>query len=63
MKRLYRSRNDRMLAGVCGGFGEYTGVDPTLIRVGLMVAAVFTAVIPLSIVYVVAWAIIPERPE
>ncbi len=62
MKRLYRSRQDRMVAGVCGGFGEYAGVDSRLIRVGLLVAAVFTAVIPLLIVYLVAWAIIPERP-
>ena len=32
MKRLYRSKNDRMLCGVCGGIGEYLDIDPTLIR-------------------------------
>jgi len=36
-KRLYRSRDNRMLAGVCGGLGDYFGVDPTLVRVGLVV--------------------------
>jgi phage shock protein PspC (stress-responsive transcriptional regulator) len=32
-KRLYRSRNERMLAGVCGGIGEYFDIDPTVIRI------------------------------
>jgi phage shock protein C len=32
-KRLYRSRNNRMLAGVCGGLANYFNVDPTVIRV------------------------------
>ena len=31
-KRLYRSKNSRMLCGVCGGIGEYLNIDPTLIR-------------------------------
>ena len=32
MKRLYRSNTDRMIAGVCGGIGEYFNIDPTLVR-------------------------------
>ncbi len=32
MKRLYRSRKNRMICGVCGGIGEYLNVDPTVIR-------------------------------
>ena len=32
-KRLSRSRSDRIIAGVCGGIGEYLGVDPTVIRI------------------------------
>ena len=32
-KRLYRSRSNRILAGVCGGVGEYFGVDPVIIRI------------------------------
>lgn len=31
-KKLYRSKKDRVFAGVCGGIGEYLGVDPTVIR-------------------------------
>ena len=37
MKRLTRSANDRKLAGVCGGIGEYFGVDPTVVRIGWVV--------------------------
>ena len=35
-KRLYRSRDSRMLCGVCGGVAEYFNVDPTLIRLGMV---------------------------
>ncbi len=37
MKRLTRSATDRKLAGVCGGIGEYFGVDPTMVRIGWVV--------------------------
>ena len=60
MKRLYRSKNDRMLGGVCAGLGEHFDIDPTVIR---LVWAVITV---LSIgtgvlVYVIAWILIPEE--
>ena len=60
MKRLYRSKNDRMLGGVCAGLGEYFDIDHTVIR---LVWAVITV---LSIgtgvlVYIIAWIIIPEE--
>ncbi|MCP4196180.1 MAG: PspC domain-containing protein [Proteobacteria bacterium] len=37
--RLYRSRYDRMIGGVCGGLGQYLGIDPTLIRLGFLLLA------------------------
>lgn len=37
MKRLIRSTTDRKLAGVCGGIGEYFGIDPTMVRIGWVV--------------------------
>ena len=40
IRRLYRSRDERMIAGVCGGLGEYFSIDPTLVRVLFVVAAV-----------------------
>lgn len=40
-RKLYRSRQDRWLFGVCGGLGDYFSVDPTVIRVLFLLAAVF----------------------
>jgi phage shock protein PspC (stress-responsive transcriptional regulator) len=59
MKRLTLSKNDRKIAGVCGGIGEYLGVDPTLVRLGIVVLGLLTAVIPMLITYALAWFIIP----
>ena len=61
MKRLYRSRRERMIAGVCGGIGEYFNVDPTLIRLGWVILLVMSGGLGLF-GYLVAWVIIPERP-
>ena len=58
-KRLYRSEQDKMLLGVCGGLGEYLGVDPTLIRLLWAVCACSGTGI---VAYIVAAIIIPLRP-
>ena len=60
-KRLYKSRDDRMLGGVCGGIAEYFDIDPTLVRLGW---ALFCALGGSGIlVYIIAAVIIPEQPE
>ena len=59
-KKLYRSKKDRVFAGVCGGIGEYLGVDPTVIRL-LAVILGFTGSGVLA--YIVAALIIPRDPE
>jgi phage shock protein C len=56
---LYRSRDDRMLAGVCGGLGDYFGVDPTLVRLLFVLLALFTGVGVLA--YIVLWIVVPEE--
>src|SRR6056297_3148517 len=61
MKKLYRSKTDRKIAGVCGGIGEYFGVDSTLVRLAAVVL-IFASGAGL-LAYLVAWAIIPERPS
>ncbi len=61
MKRLYRSKQDRMLAGICGGLAEYLDADPTIVRVVTALAILFTG-LP-AIAYLVAWIIIPENPS
>lgn len=61
-KRLYRSRTERMLGGVCGGLGRYLSLDPTLIRVIAVLLAVLTGFIPGLIVYLVMMLIVPVEP-
>ena len=59
MKQLYKSNTNKKIAGVCGGIGEYFGVDPTLIRLGF-VALSFLAGGGLM-VYILAAIIIPDE--
>ena len=59
-KKLYRSKKNRMIAGVCGGLGDYFNIDPTLVRllfvlVGLAVGGGF-------LLYLLLWLIMPEEP-
>jgi len=60
-KKLYRSRKNSMIAGVCGGLGEYLNVDPTIMRL-VAVLLVFADGIGL-LAYIIAWIIIPRNPE
>lgn len=61
VKRLYRSKNDRMIAGICGGLGEYANIDPTIVRLMYVLLTVFTAVVPGVIAYFILWIIVPEK--
>src|SRR5207253_7393451 len=56
---LRRSREDRVIAGVCGGLGRYLGVDPILLRVALVVLAIGGGVG--FLIYGVAWLVIPKE--
>ena len=60
-KKLYRSRDNRMIAGVCGGIGEYFNVDPTLIRLAWALISVPLAFFGGIVAYIIAAVIIPER--
>jgi phage shock protein C len=59
-KRLTRSRDDKMIAGVCGGLARYLNVDATLVRV-LMVVALCVGFFTPGLVYLVAWVLMPEE--
>lgn len=59
-KRLLRSRRDRVLGGVCGGLGEYFGVDTVLVRIVAVALALSGGVGFLA--YVIAWIAIPDAP-
>jgi phage shock protein PspC (stress-responsive transcriptional regulator) len=59
VKQLRRTRNGRVIAGVCSGIGEYIGVDPNILRVALAVATLFGG---MGVgIYAVAWLLIPEE--
>jgi phage shock protein PspC (stress-responsive transcriptional regulator) len=60
MKALRRSRTDRRIGGVCGGIGEYFGIDPNAVRLIWIVATVFTMGIGV-LLYLLAWLLIPEE--
>lgn len=60
-KKLYRSLKDKMICGVCGGIGEYFGVDPTLVRLG---AALLGLIAGSGLfVYFIMALIVPENPD
>jgi phage shock protein C len=58
-KKLYRSRHNSMISGVCGGLAEYFGLDPTLVRLAYVFLSLFTAAFPGIILYIIAMLIVP----
>jgi phage shock protein C len=60
MKKLMRSKRNRIIAGVCGGIGEYLDVDPTVIRVVWVVLTIISVGAGI-LAYIAAWLIIPEE--
>jgi phage shock protein PspC (stress-responsive transcriptional regulator) len=57
--RLVRSRRDRRIAGVCGGLGEFFGIDSTLLRIGFVLFGLFGVG---ELVYLLLWVIVPKEP-
>ena len=59
VKKLYRSKKNRVIAGVCGGIAEYFNIDPTLVRL----LWIFFVIIWGSgiLAYIIAWIVIPEE--
>jgi phage shock protein PspC (stress-responsive transcriptional regulator) len=60
MDKLYRSKKNKIIAGVCGGIGEYFNVDPTLIRLLWLFISILGGSGVLA--YIIAWIIVPEEP-
>lgn len=58
-KQLRRSRSNRVIAGVCGGIGQYLGADPVAIRLAVILLMLLAGM-PL-VVYLIMWLIIPEE--
>jgi len=62
-KKLYRSRTDRMIGGVCGGLGKYLSLDGTVLRLIAVVLMLLTGIVPGVIAYLVVMLIMPLEPE
>jgi len=60
-KRLYRSRKERIIGGVCGGLGYYFDIDPVFIRL-IWAVLFFVGGIGL-LAYIIAWIIVPEETK
>jgi phage shock protein C len=61
IKKLYRSTSDRMVAGICGGLGDYFGIDSTLVRLIFVFGAIFTGS-ALFWAYIIMLIVVPEEP-
>lgn len=60
VRKLYRSRTNRSIAGICGGLGDYFDADPTMIRLATLLLILFGG---LSLwAYIILWIVIPEEP-
>jgi phage shock protein C len=62
-QKLYRSRENRMLGGVCGGLGEYFDIDPTLVRVLFVFGAFLGVPGALLLIYLVMLIVVPQQPQ
>ena len=58
-RTLRRSQNDRIIAGICGGIGEFFGLNPWWFRIGFIIASI-PGGIPGIVMYTLAWVIIPK---
>ena len=59
-KRLHRSRDEKMLGGVCGGLGEHFGIDPTVVRLLFVLTALYTGIGLFA--YLALWILMPLEP-
>lgn len=58
---LYRSEENKVIAGICGGSGEYLGIDPLILRIILVLITVFGG--SGLIIYIVLWIVIPSQSQ
>ncbi len=62
VRRLYRSRSEKVLCGVCGGIADYFGIDPVIVRLFWVLATLVSP--PAGILgYIIACVIVPKQPE
>ena len=62
-RRLYRSPDEKMIAGVCGGLAEYFDVDPTIVRVAYVLLTLVSGIFPGVVLYAVLAMVMPVTPQ
>ena len=63
MRKLYLSKKNSKIFGVCGGIGETYDIDPLAIRLATVFLFLATAIIPVLITYILSWLFIPQKPK
>ncbi|MCF7925772.1 MAG: PspC domain-containing protein [Candidatus Izimaplasma sp.] len=62
-KRLYKNEEKAIIGGVCQGLAEYTQIDVTLMRLLVVFVAIFTTGIPVVLIYLIMWIVLPNKKE
>ncbi len=62
-KQIYRLQSSKMVGGVCAGLADYLDIDSTLIRLLFVAVGLLTALFPMFLFYIIAWAIMPVKDE
>jgi len=62
MKKIYLSKKNKVLGGVCGGMAEYFNLDPVIIRIIFVVLVIGTGFFPFIIGYILAYVMLSEPP-
>jgi phage shock protein C len=62
-KQIYRLQSSKMIGGVCAGLADYLEIDSTLIRLLFVAVGLLTALFPMFLFYIIAWAIMPVKDE
>jgi phage shock protein C len=63
MKKIYISKTDKKILGICGGIGQALDIDPTLVRLITVFLCIATGIIPLLVTYFAAWFIVPFESQ
>lgn len=62
-RKLARSRDNRMIAGVCGGFAEYFGCAPWVVRFVYVLGSILSAAFPGILIYLLLWILMPKQDQ
>jgi phage shock protein C len=60
---VLRSRNNRMIAGVCGGLAKALGWSPTTVRILYVIVSIVSVAFPGTLAYIILWVVMPEEPK